>query len=209
MAGGETVLVLEDNQAVRTFVKMVLQEQGFRVVEAYAGWKALQLAESAPPDVLLLDWQLPDISGLDVLRALRAGRCQAPAILMTAFGSEELAIVALRLGVRDYLQKPFGPDDLIKAVEGALAEARLRHERDALLAQLRQTAQGMDEYARHLARARDLLVKLARLTDELERSKPEIPKAYLDETRRYIREIGKILERPHEGEGRVEYQSKG
>jgi DNA-binding response OmpR family regulator len=190
MAGEESVLVLEDNRDMRAFVRTVLEERGFRVIEASAGWKALQLAESAPPDVLLLDWQLPDISGLDVLRGLRAGKCQAPAILMTAFGSEELAIVALRLGVRDYLQKPFSSDDLLRAVEGALTEVRLRHERDALLVQLKQTAQGLDEYVQHLAHARDLLVKLARLTDEWG------PEARVDEAQRHIREIAKALEGP-------------
>ena len=185
---GEIVLVLEDNRDMRAFVRTVLQDYGFRVNEASTGWKALQLAESSPPDVLLLDWQLPDISGLDVLRGLRAGKCQAPAILMTAFGSEELAIIALRLGVRDYLQKPFSPDDLIRAVEGALTEARLRRERDAMLVQLKQTAQGLAEYIQHLSHARDLLVKLARLTDGWSSS--------ADEAQRYIRDIAKALEGP-------------
>jgi DNA-binding response OmpR family regulator len=165
----------------------MLEEAGFNVVEAFAGWKALELAEKSPPDVLLLDWQLPDITGLDVLRALRAGKCQAPAILMTAFGSEDLAIVALRLGVRDYLQKPFGEQDLLQAIEGALVEVRLRREREILLEKLEQIAQAMEAHSKQLALARDWLVRLARLTDEWS------PKSH-DEAQRYIREIAKAID---------------
>jgi two-component system, NtrC family, sensor kinase len=103
------------------------------------------LAEKSPPDLLLLDWQLPDISGLDVLRALRAGGCQSPAILMTGYGSEELAIVALRLGVRNYLLKPFSDDELFKIVESALTESRLRRENQLLIEQLAQATRWLDE----------------------------------------------------------------
>jgi len=187
---GETVLVLEDNRDVRASIRTMLEENGFRVIEAFAGWQALELAEKSLPDVLLLDWQLPDISGLDVLRALRAGKCSAPAILMTAFGSEDLAIIALRLGVRDYLQKPFSPDDLSKAIEGALVEIRLRRERETLLEKLEQVAQAMDVQAKQLAHARDLLVRLARLTDEWS------SKTQVDEAQHYIREIAKAIESP-------------
>ena len=187
---GETVLVLEDNRDVRASIRTMLEENGFRVIEAFAGWQALELAEKSLPDVLLLDWQLPDISGLDVLRALRAGKCSAPAILMTAFGSEDLAIIALRLGVRDYLQKPFSPDDLSKAIEGALVEIRLRRERETLLEKLEHVAQAMDVQAKQLAHARDLLVRLARLTDEWS------SKTQVDEAQHYIREIAKAIESP-------------
>lgn len=147
MADGESILVVEDNREMRALVRNMLQGHGFRVAEAHAGWKALQLAEKSPPDLLLLDWQLPDISGLDVLRALRAGGCRSPAILMTGYGSEELAIVALRLGVRNYLLKPFSDDELFQAVESALTESRLRRENQLLIEQLAQATRRLDEQA--------------------------------------------------------------
>ena len=172
---GETVLVLEDNRDVRASIRTILEENGFRVIEAFAGWQALELAEKSLPDVL---------------RALRAGKCSAPAILMTAFGSEDLAIIALRLGVRDYLQKPFSPDDLFKAIEGALVEIRLRRERETLLEKLEHVEQAMDVQAKQLAHARDLLVRLARLTDGWS------SKTQVDEAQHYIREIAKALESP-------------
>ena len=147
MAEGELILVVEDNHDIRTLVCKLLQEHGFQVAQAHAGWKALQLAEKSPPDLLLLDWQLPDITGLDVLRALRAGGCQSPAILMTGYGSEELAIVALRLGVRNYVLKPFSDDELFNAVESALTESRLRRENQLLIEQLAQATRRLDEQA--------------------------------------------------------------
>jgi DNA-binding response OmpR family regulator len=194
MVGPESVLVAEDNRDMRVFVRDVLQARGFRVAEAYSGWKALQLAENSPPDALLLDWQLPDISGLDVLRALRAGHCQSPAILMTAYGSEDLAIVALRLGVRDYLRKPFNEEELVEAVESALTESRLRRERDTLLSQLTQAARWLDKYAQHMALIKAPLVKLAFLTDDLKRTRGENWLTRMEEMRGCIRQIAEALE---------------
>ena len=187
MAGGESVLVLEDNQSIRSFVRMVLEGRGFKVIEAAAGWKALQLAEAWPPDVMLLDWQLPDITGLDVLRALRAGKIQAPAILMTAYGSEELAMIALRLGVRDYLQKPFESDDLLQAIERALSEIRTRREHAELVAQLQQSIQ-------RAAKAKAPLLKLARILDEFERGLSASLKPRVSQAHQHIREIAEALE---------------
>jgi len=194
MAANEFILIVEDNREMRAFVRDVLQGRGFRVTEAYSGWKALQLAESAPPDVLLLDWQLPDITGLDVLRALRAGGCQAPAILMTAFGSEELAIVALRLGVRDYLHKPFTEEELLKSVGMALIETRLRRERDALLTQQAQATRWLEEYARQVTHIKTFLAKLAYLTEELKRGRGENWLTRIEEARSHIRQIAEAVE---------------
>ena len=194
MAEGELVLVVEDNHDIRALVRNMLQGHGFRVAEAHAGWKALQLAEASPPDVMLLDWQLPDITGLDVLRALRAGKIQAPAILMTAYGSEELAMIALRLGVRDYLQKPFESDDLLQALERALSEIRIRREHAELVAQLQQSNQRLDQSMRHAAKARAPLLKLARIMDEFERGLSASLKPRVSEAHQHIRDIAEALE---------------
>jgi DNA-binding response OmpR family regulator len=194
MGEPESILVVEDNRDMRVFVRDVLRAHGFRVAEAYSGWKALQLAGDSPPDVLLLDWQLPDITGLDVLRGLRAGHCQSPAILMTAYGSEELAIVALRLGVHGYLRKPFTGEELVEAVESALTESRLRRERDALLTQLAQATRRLDQYTQHMALIKAPLVKLAYLTEDLKRTRGENWPTRVGEMRSYIRQIAEALE---------------
>jgi len=142
---------------------------------------------------LLLDWQLPDITGLDVLRALRAGGCMSPAILMTGYGSEDLAIVALRLGARDYLTKPFSAEELIRAVDTALAETRLRRERDLLQAQLDQVTQRQGKHARQLLLAKSYLYRLALLTQDLKRNTNETLVTRIEGAQEYIRQIAEAL----------------
>jgi len=193
MPGGELVLVVEDNRDVRSFVMSALTSHGFQVIEAGSGWRALQVAESTPPDILLLDWQLPDITGLDVLRALRAGGCLSPAILMTGYGSEDLAIIALRLGARDYLTKPFSIEELIQVVETALAETRPRHERDALLAQLAESTQWQDKAMQQLRIAKSYLYRLALLTEGLRLNREQNWAGRIEEAQRYIRQIAEVL----------------
>lgn len=193
MSGGELVLVVEDNRDVRSFVMSALTSYGFQVIEATSGWRALQVAESTPPDILLLDWQLPDITGLDVLRAVRAGGSLSPAVLMTAYGSEDLAIIALRLGVRDYLVKPFSAEDLIRAVETALAETRLRHERDELRAQLAEAVQWRDTTTRQLTIAKSYLYRLALLTEGLRLNREQNWAAHIKEAQGYIRRIAEAM----------------
>jgi sigma-B regulation protein RsbU (phosphoserine phosphatase) len=193
MSGGETILVVEDNRDIRSFVNSALTTSGYTVIEAATGWQALQKAEGAPPDALLLDWQLPDITGLDVLRALRSGGCKSPAILMTGYGSEELAMLALRLGARDYLIKPFSPDELFQAVETALAETRLRRERNSLQAQLTQAVQWRDKVARQLTIARSYLYRLALLTEGLKLNREENWAARIEEAQSHIRKIAEVI----------------
>ena len=193
MSGGELVLVVEDNHDVRSFVVMTLTSHGFRVIEVGSGWRALQVAENTPPDILLLDWQLPDITGLDVLRALRAGGCMSPAILMTGYGSEDLAIVALRLGARDYLTKPFSDEELTGAVETALAETRLRRERDALRTQLDEAIQWRDKTVRQLTMAKSYLYRLALLTEAFKLNQEQNWAVRIGEAQRYIRQIAEAM----------------
>jgi DNA-binding response OmpR family regulator len=193
MSGGETILVLEDNRDIRAFVQSALDAAGFTVIEALTGWQALREAESQPPDVLLLDWQLPDISGLDVLRALRAGGCKSPAILMSGYGSEELAMIALRLGVRDYLIKPFSAEQLLEAVKAALAETRLSRDRDSLRAQLANVSRWRDKSVRQLMIAKGYLYRLALITEGLKRNREENWSVRIEEAEKYIRLIADVM----------------
>jgi len=193
MSGGETILVLEDNRDIRAFVRLALDAAGFTVIEALTGWQALREAEGHPPDVLLLDWQLPDISGLDVLRALRAGGCKSPAILMTGYGSEELAMIALQLGVRDYLIKPFSAEQLLEAVQMALAETRLSRERDSLRAQLANVSEWRDKSVRQLTIAKGYLYRLALLTEGLKRNREENWSVRIEEAEKYIRLLADVM----------------
>ncbi|RME32301.1 MAG: GAF domain-containing protein, partial [Thermoflexia bacterium] len=87
---------------------------------------------------------------LEVIRALQEQNIQVPTILMTAFGSEELVVRAFRMGVRDYVIKPFEPGEMAQAVERALAEVRLRAERDRLVAQLEEANRRLQQQVQEL-----------------------------------------------------------
>jgi class 3 adenylate cyclase/DNA-binding response OmpR family regulator len=134
---GELILVADDGQENREFVvDYILNPNGYRSLVARDGREALDLIERTPPDLILLDYQMPRMTGIDVLRALQANNWNIPVILMTFYGSEEVAVEVYRLGVRDYVKKPFSVDEMVESIERSLTEVRLRKERDALTERL-------------------------------------------------------------------------
>ncbi len=135
---GETILIVDDNADVRVLLgERVLPSYGYRTLTAADGQEGLWQIRTQKPDLILLDLRLPDMTGLDVLHILSSEGYDAPIILITAYGSELIAAQALRLGVRDYIIKPFTLDEIVESVERALTEQRLRRERNALTDRLR------------------------------------------------------------------------
>jgi two-component system, OmpR family, phosphate regulon sensor histidine kinase PhoR len=136
----EKVLVVDDSQDIREFLNhYILKPKGFEVIMAVNGMEGLELATSHLPDLIICDNQMPRMSGLEMIRELRERGLHIPTILTTAFGSEERAVEAFRLGVRDYVIKPFDTYEMTSVVERALRESRLERERDALVQQLTQS----------------------------------------------------------------------
>ncbi len=134
---GELVLVVDDGKENRDFVvDYVLRPNGFRASVARDGQEGLEKALSESPDLILLDFQMPRMDGEAVLKAMREKQCNIPVILMTFHGSEEVAVTVFRLGVRDYVRKPFSVDEMLDAIERALVEVRLRHEKEDLTQRL-------------------------------------------------------------------------
>lgn len=147
----ECVLVVDDAREIREFLcEYILEPQGFKVLTAADGLQGLQLAFSEQPDLLIVDVQMPHMSGLELLRRLRLRRLDIPAILITAHGSEQVAVKALRLGVRDYVIKPFVVKDMEEAIERALRENRLREERNQLVQQLQRSNATLRQRAQQL-----------------------------------------------------------
>src|SRR5687768_3012697 len=136
----ERVLVIDDGQEIREFLaKYILKPKGFEVIQAADGIVGLRLALAEKPDLLITDNQMPGLSGLEVIRDLRGRGVTIPIILTTAYGSEETAVEAFRLGVRDYVIKPFDTEEINTAIERALIESRLARERDELVQKLMAT----------------------------------------------------------------------
>lgn len=135
----ETILVIEDNPDVADLlVHDILPELGYVARSAASAEEALESIPHCRPDLLVLDFSLPGMDGLALLRILAERKIEVPAILVTAHGSETVAVDAFRLGVCDYLTKPFQLDQLVRAVERALHARRLERERDRLIARLRR-----------------------------------------------------------------------
>jgi two-component sensor histidine kinase/DNA-binding response OmpR family regulator len=136
----ETILVVDDSHQVADFlVGELLPALGYdKTLVAHDGKKAMEVIRTHQPDLMLLDFQLSDTTGLEVLRRSASEGHNVPAILITAEGSEQIAVDAFRLGVQDYLIKPVDADSLSAAIARALAETRLRRETERLTAQLKQ-----------------------------------------------------------------------
>ncbi len=131
---GEHILVVDDGRENREFVvDYVLRPNGYRASVARDGREGLNKALSERPDLILLDLQMPYMTGVEVLKALAEAQANIPVILMTFHGSEEIVVEVFRLGVKDYVKKPFTVDEMLEAIERSLTETRLRQEKEALM----------------------------------------------------------------------------
>jgi len=119
MANASCVLIADDEPPIRRFLRTSLAAQGFRIVEAADGKSALDAAAHEKPDLVILDLGLPDINGLDVIRALRA-KSDVPMIVLSVRGDEQGKVAALDLGADDYVTKPFGMEELVARIRTAM-----------------------------------------------------------------------------------------
>jgi two-component system, OmpR family, KDP operon response regulator KdpE len=122
MPTGARVLVVDDEPAILRAVQTNLARHDFRVETATNGQEALETYARMRPDLLLLDLGLPDMDGLEVIRAIRA-RASTPIVVLSAREAEQDKVAALDLGADDYLTKPFGVNELLARVRVALRHA--------------------------------------------------------------------------------------
>jgi two-component system, OmpR family, phosphate regulon response regulator PhoB len=116
------VLVVEDEAALATMLRYNLEKQGFRVEEATDGQEALIRIAEAQPDLVLLDWMLPQMSGLEVCRQIRrrSATRDLPVIMVTARTDDQDAVRGLNTGADDYIAKPFSMDALLARIRALL-----------------------------------------------------------------------------------------
>jgi two-component system, OmpR family, phosphate regulon response regulator PhoB len=116
------ILLVEDEPAIREMLCLVLGQAGFEVIEAEDAAQALRCIGERLPDLILLDWMLPDQSGIELARRLRKGELTAevPIIMLTARGEEEDKVKALGTGADDYVTKPFSPRELVARIRAVL-----------------------------------------------------------------------------------------
>ncbi len=118
------ILVVDDEERMARFIRLNLEHDGFRVVEAYRGMKAMQALRDHLPDVVVLDVMMPDVDGFDVLKMIRE-ISTVPVIMLTAKGEEEDRVRGLELGADDYVTKPFSPRELVSRVRAVLRRSEM------------------------------------------------------------------------------------
>ena len=114
------ILIVDDDEKIVELVKLYLERDGYRVLAAYDGLQALEIARQKHPDLIVLDLMLPGMDGLDVCRVLRGEGNRVPIIMLTAKTTEEDKLVGLDLGADDYVTKPFSPRELVARVRAVL-----------------------------------------------------------------------------------------
>lgn len=115
MNSNTMILVVEDEKAIRNFIKISLDTQGYRIIESSTGNEAIALTMSYNPELIILDLGLPDIDGIEVIRKIREFN-DIPIIIVSARGQDRDKIDALDLGADDYLSKPFSMGELLARV---------------------------------------------------------------------------------------------
>jgi len=125
MADAPLILVVEDEAAIATMLRYNLEKQGFRVEEATDGQEAMVRIDETTPDLVLLDWMLPVMSGIEVCRQIRRRpeTRELPVIMLTARTEDHDAVRALNIGADDYITKPFGIEALMARIRALLRRA--------------------------------------------------------------------------------------
>jgi len=168
------VLIVDDEPPIRKLLRMGLTTQGYTALEAATGAAALRLMDDKP-DLVILDLGLPDMDGLEVLRAIRARGDSVPVVILSSRGDESGKVAALDAGADDYVTKPFGTEELL-----ARLRAALRH---------RLQVQGEQPVFRTGELAVDLVRRIVKVRDnEVKLS----PKEY-DLLRLFVQHAGKVL----------------
>jgi signal transduction histidine kinase/ActR/RegA family two-component response regulator len=145
------ILIVDDSRAIREFVFQALADRGgYTVAEAPNGAEGFRMALENPPDLILLDLEMPRMDGFQVVDALNEHHVDVPVILITSHGSEAIAVEFFRKGVKDYLSKPFTAKELFASMDRALTDVRLRREKELLTQNLQAANQELRFRVREL-----------------------------------------------------------
>jgi DNA-binding NtrC family response regulator len=177
------VLVIDDEDIVLKSVNKILSEENYEVDVSSSGRQGIDRAIERSYDIVLTDIRMPDIGGMRVLRDIKRAKPSLAVIMITGYGSVQSAVQAMQLGAADYLEKPFTPDQLLKAVASALditttqpAEDQALVHKEEMLAVLERAATDGEFIAQLLYHGADALEgydltgpeKLAVLTGDIE-----------------------------------------
>ena len=159
---GIRILIVDDQRNMRTTLGILLRGAGYTTDEAADGETALQKIGQESYDLVLTDLRMGRIDGLDVLRRVREASPTTEVVVMTAYGTVESAVAAMRLGAYDYLQKPFSEDELLVKVAKAFERKRLSGEVSLLTQEFRERYKFENIIVRSQA-IRDVMSRVVRI----------------------------------------------
>jgi DNA-binding response OmpR family regulator len=116
----QTILVIDDDESLRDTIGVMLEQEGFRPVLAADGREGFEKALTLKPDLLLVDLRLPEMSGTEICKQLRAANVRTPIIVLSAVGDEVDKVLLLEIGADDYVVKPFGTRELLARIRAVL-----------------------------------------------------------------------------------------
>jgi len=149
MKDRKNVLVIDDEPIVLDSCRRILKQEGFEVNGAFNGREGLKKIEEDKYDAVLVDWKLPEIDGMEVLRIIKKNHPEVIVVMITGYPSVESAVKAMKLGVSDYVSKPFTPDELketiIKAIENTRTAKKEEQEAEtAIEARIKRMTAGTE-----------------------------------------------------------------
>jgi len=170
----ERILVVDDEKVILELTTMVLKSKGYDVLTARSGEECLDIVEREEPHLVLLDYMMPGIDGMTVLKKIRKAHPNTYVIMFTGKGSEEVAVELMKGGASDYILKPFSNQDLLDRIENTLLIRRieqhnreLRKEREKLLREIEQwnmeLEHRVEEKSRELEQAHREIVQVEKL----------------------------------------------
>ncbi|MCX7829513.1 MAG: response regulator [Acidobacteria bacterium] len=133
----DTVLIIDDDEKNRKILKMRLLSENFLVKEAEDGYQGLKMLEEEDCDIVLLDVKMPGMSGIDLLSEIKKKEIDVPIMMMTAYGSESIAVEAFKKGADDYLIKPFDTQTAVKRISDLLERHSLKKSNEKLVNRLK------------------------------------------------------------------------
>jgi len=152
------VLIIDDNRENIVFLaNNILRPKGYEIITAMDGEKGLHRALEEKPDLIIMDLRMPKMNGFEVMTALRERQCRIPVILTTFHGSESVVIEAFRLGIKDYVIKPYTIDEMEGAIRRSLADGRPEHRlAEGLRENIREINQQLERRVRELSTLHDI-----------------------------------------------------
>src|ERR1051326_489377 len=155
LAGRTKVLIVDDEPAIREVLEMILQEWGYEVRLASDGAEAKEMVESYDPDIVISDVVMPQLSGLDLLRCLKAGNPNRPVILITAHASIDLDVESMKQGAQDFITKPMDYPKLRAILKASESDIEMRQTSRTLTSEL-ERGSGFGEFVGSSKAMRDV-----------------------------------------------------